>query len=99
MGNKDNKILKFTGQKSDWKIWSEVYKARAEVNDFLDMMMDDPEKIPKKNYDKTNKILNQLNKKNLKVYSDLLSCILMKMTAGRIAINLVISSKSEQWPN
>ena len=73
MGSDNNKILIFMGQKSDWKIWSEVYKARAEVNDFFDMMTGDPEKIPKNNYDKSNKILNELNKKNLKAYSDLLS--------------------------
>ena len=99
MGSKDNKILKFTGQKSDWKMWSEVYKARAEVNDFLQVMLDKPENIPKKDYDKTDKGLNELNKKNLKAYSNLLSCISMKTSAGRIAINLVMSSKSEYWPN
>ena len=93
------KIEKFSGEKREWPIWSEVFKARMEAKDLLEVMEMSPEEILTKVTSKDESMGNKdLMKKNKKVYSELMMSIDMKKAAGRIAIKLIIACKTKNFP-
>jgi len=90
------KIEKFSGLKQDWRLWSDILEAKMISKDqweVIDMKPDDVPSSPDTEEDK------KVIKKNMKAYSDLISSIDMKTPQGRIAMNLIVSSKSATYPN
>ena len=92
------KIERFSGKKKDWKLWSEVFKSRAESKGLLDVLLMKPEDLPDVKADLTKQEVSILSKKNVKAYMELIACISMKMAERRVAMNLVIASKSSKYP-
>jgi len=90
------RIEKFSGLKMDWRLWSEVFKAKMISKDYWEVIDLKPDEIPSK---PTTEDEKKLNKKNMKAYSELISSIDMKTPQGRVALNLVVSSKSTAYPN
>ena len=62
------KIERFSGKKSDWKLWSEVFKSRAESKGLLDVILMKPEEIPDVNANLSDEKVLNLSKKNVKAY-------------------------------
>ena len=90
------KIEKFSGEKYDWRLWSELFKARLMSKDLLDIVMMKPGEIPDNDSSKTDPEVKILKDKNTKAYLELIGSMNMKNTKGRMAINLVVGTKSER---
>ena len=93
------KIEKFSGEKYDWRLWSELFKARLMTKDLLDVLLMDPEDIPDNKTSSTDSETKMLKEKNMRAYLELIGGMDMKRTKGRIAMNLVVATKSEKYPN
>ena len=92
-----SKIEKFSGLRQDWPLWSELFLAKMEAKDLSWILDHDPSKIPEVS-DTNSSEDKELIKANVKVYSELISSMDMKKSAGRIAMNLVVASKSVKNP-
>ena len=92
------KISKFTGEKYDWKLWSEVFKARLMTKGLLEIIEMKAEDIPDKTADENDSSIKKLIDKNKGAYLEMVSHMDMKSRKGRIAMNLVISTKGEKYP-
>ena len=93
------KIEKFSGEKNDWKLWAELFKARLLTKGLLDIINVKPEEIPNKDANVEEKGVKELLEQNSKAYLELIGAMNMKHTKGRMAINLVIATKTEKYPN
>ena len=80
--NSGIKIEKFSGDKLDWVIWSEMYKSRAVAKELIEVFEMDPEDIPKEGTTGLSADKKKRIKKNVKAYSNLMLCIDMKKPAG-----------------
>ena len=67
------KIERFSGKKKDWKLWSEVFKSRAESKGLLDVLLMKPEDLPDVKADLTKQEVSNLSKKNVKAYMELIA--------------------------
>ena len=90
------KIEKFSGEKQDWTLWSEMYLARLEVKGIGDILLMDPKDIPKAPSSVTKE--EKVRKNNLKAYSDLITCMDIKKPQGKAAMRLIVASKSSDYP-
>ena len=95
----DHKVEKFTGNRSDWKLWSEMFKARLQAKDLWDIVDSDPGLIPDINSDPKDADEEKYNKQNVKAYSEMMMAMDMKKSQARVAMNLIISSKSKRYPS
>jgi hypothetical protein len=95
----EHKVEKFTGNRSDWKLWSEMFKARLQAKDLWDIVDGDPGQIPDINSDPKDAEEQKYKKQNVKAYSEMMMAMDMKKSQARVAMNLIISSKSKRYPN
>ena len=92
------KISKFTGEKYNWKLWLEVFKARLMTKGLLEIIKMKPEDIPDKSTDVSKANIKKLVDKNKSAYLEMVSHMDMKLRKGRVTMNLVIATKGEKYP-
>jgi len=95
----EHKVEKFSGNRSDWKLWSEMFKARLQAKDLWDIVGSDPGQIPDINSDPKDAEEEKFKKQNVKAYSEMMMAMDMKKSQARVAMNLIISSKSKRYLN
>ena len=66
MSDTSLKIPKFSGEKKDWQLWSEVFKSKMIMKDLLEVFVIDPIKMPDKDYDRKDTALADQYEKNKK---------------------------------
>ena len=93
------RISKFSGEKIDWKLWSELMRAKLMTLDLLEVIEKKPAEIPDKDADLTMKNVKELHDKNIRTYLELIGNVDMKARKGRMAINLIIATKTKDYPN
>ena len=69
------------------------------TKDLFDVLRMDPDDIPDNKLSLMDPETKSLREKNTKAYLELIGGMDMKKTKGRIAMNLVVSTKSEKYPN
>jgi len=93
-------MLPFSGKQEDWFGWEENFKARAMSRGYYGIMMGE-ESIPEHGLklDATkDKEKIDLRKLNATGYQELLSCINFKDGEGKRVFDLILSSKSKEFP-
>ena len=99
MSDTNIKIMKFSGEREDWKLWSEVFKAKLMANDLLEVIEMKAIEIPGKDADVSKADVKKLLKKNKMAYLEMISNIDMRKKKGRMAMNMIMSTKTEEHPN
>ena len=65
MSDSNFKIQKFSGEKRDWQLLSELFKAKMITKDLLDVIKMEPLKMPDKDFSEDNQEQKELvEKKN-----------------------------------
>ena len=93
------RVVLFSGDKRDWITWEEKYLARASRKGFKKLLTQDTIVIPKSTVDESALSDEQKEMKalNEKAYSDLILSMDDSKTSGRVAFNLVKSTKSKEY--
>ena len=90
--------IRFSGKPEDWIVWEEKFKARAAGRGYLSTMLG-KETIPKSaevlTDDDTQK--KEVRKANLMGYQDLIMSVDHSDSYGKIAFNIIKSSKSDDY--
>ena len=95
------KNFQFSGKKADWVHWEEKFLARAKRKGLKELILGKGEtQVPKASEDvKEDKAKKDVQDLNEIAYGDLIMCMDTSSTAGKIAFNLVKSSKNKDYPD
>ena len=96
--NENIKITKFDGERSNWKLWSELFQAKMMMKGLLEVIEIKPEELPSKSEDMSKGSVKKLVDKNKMAYAELISSMDMKTRKGCMAMNMIVSTKTEEYP-
>ena len=92
------RVISFSGQKKDWPVWEEKFLAKARRQEYKEVLLG-TENVPIAGSTLATDKDKKAAKANELAYEDLILSISGETEAGRVAFQVVKSSKLTNYPN